>query len=32
MRRTVDWFLDNADWCRRVTDGSYLGERLGAAG
>ena len=32
MRRTVDWYLDHPDWCRRVTDGSYLGERLGAAG
>jgi dTDP-glucose 4,6-dehydratase len=32
LRRTVDWYLDNPTWCRRVTDGSYLGERLGAAG
>ncbi|SDX07939.1 dTDP-glucose 4,6-dehydratase [Thiocapsa roseopersicina] len=32
MRLTVDWYLDHPDWCRRVTDGSYLGERLGAAG
>ncbi len=31
LRRTVDWYLDHADWCRRVTDGSYRGERLGAA-
>jgi dTDP-glucose 4,6-dehydratase len=29
MRRTVQWYLDHADWCRRVTDGSYRGERLG---
>ncbi len=31
MRRTVDWYLDHPQWCQRVTDGSYLGERLGAA-
>ena len=30
MRRTVSWYLENPDWCRRVTDGSYRGERLGA--
>lgn len=30
MRRTVAWYLNNPDWCQRVTDGSYLGERLGA--
>lgn len=30
MRRTVRWYLDNAHWCQRVTDGSYRGERLGA--
>lgn len=31
MRRTVRWYLDNPEWCQRVTDGSYRGERLGAA-
>jgi dTDP-glucose 4,6-dehydratase len=31
LRQTVAWYLDNPDWCRRVTDGSYRGERLGAA-
>jgi dTDP-glucose 4,6-dehydratase len=31
LRRTVQWYLDNPQWCRRVTDGSYRGERLGAA-
>jgi dTDP-glucose 4,6-dehydratase len=31
LRRTVAWYLENGDWCRRVTDGSYLGQRLGAA-
>ncbi len=30
MRRTVGWYLENSAWCRRVTDGSYRGERLGA--
>jgi dTDP-glucose 4,6-dehydratase len=31
LRRTVAWYLDNADWCARVTDGSYVGQRLGNA-
>lgn len=31
LRRTLKWYLDNAEWCARVTDGSYLGQRLGAA-
>ena len=29
LARTVRWYLDNPDWCRRVLDGSYRGERLG---
>jgi dTDP-glucose 4,6-dehydratase len=29
LRKTVQWYLDNLDWCRRVQDGSYRGERLG---
>ncbi len=29
LRKTVRWYLDNLDWCRRVQDGSYRGERLG---
>ncbi|HWG10388.1 MAG TPA: dTDP-glucose 4,6-dehydratase [Rhodanobacteraceae bacterium] len=32
IARTVDWYLDNQDWVRRVLDGSYRMERLGAAG
>ena len=27
--KTVQWYLDNLDWCRRVQDGSYQRERLG---
>lgn len=27
--KTVDWYLANAVWCKRVTDGSYRRERLG---
>lgn len=27
--KTVEWYLQNNDWCKRVTDGSYRGERLG---
>ncbi|WP_201555155.1 dTDP-glucose 4,6-dehydratase [Psychrobacter sp. 72-O-c] len=30
IRKTVEWYLDNLDWCRRVQNGSYQGERLGA--
>ncbi|WP_282344578.1 dTDP-glucose 4,6-dehydratase [Pseudomonas sp. PS02288] len=30
LRKTVQWYLDNLDWCRRVQDGSYQRERLGA--
>ncbi|CAB3664801.1 dTDP-glucose 4,6-dehydratase [Achromobacter aegrifaciens] len=29
IRKTVRWYLDNQDWCRRVQDGSYQRERLG---
>jgi len=31
LRRTVAWYLDHAEWCQRVQDGSYRGERLGLA-
>ncbi|MEN6566459.1 MAG: dTDP-glucose 4,6-dehydratase [Veillonellales bacterium] len=27
--KTVEWYLANREWCRRVTDGSYRRERLG---
>ncbi|WPP47385.1 dTDP-glucose 4,6-dehydratase [Pseudomonas sp. AN-1] len=30
IRKTVEWYLNNQDWCRRVQDGSYQRERLGA--
>jgi dTDP-glucose 4,6-dehydratase len=30
IRKTVDWYLNNLEWCRRVLDGSYQRERLGA--
>lgn len=29
LRKTVRWYLDNLEWCRRVQDASYRGERLG---
>jgi len=29
MRKTVEWYLSNDDWCQRVKDGSYQGQRLG---
>lgn len=27
--KTVEWYLNNLQWCRRVQDGSYQRERLG---
>lgn len=29
LEQTVDWYLANEDWVKRVRDGSYHGERLG---
>ncbi|HRP69109.1 MAG TPA: dTDP-glucose 4,6-dehydratase [Turneriella sp.] len=29
LKKTVEWYLANAEWCRRVQDGSYQRERLG---
>ncbi|MEJ5863416.1 dTDP-glucose 4,6-dehydratase [Pseudomonas farsensis] len=29
LRKTVQWYLANLDWCKNVQDGSYQGERLG---
>lgn len=29
LRKTVQWYLENLDWCRHVQDGSYRRERLG---
>lgn len=29
MARTVDWYLDNQTWVKRVLDGSYRMQRLG---
>lgn len=31
IRKTVQWYLDNLDWCQRVQDGSYQRQRLGVA-
>ena len=30
LARTVDWYLDNQAWVRRVLDGSYRMQRLGS--
>jgi dTDP-glucose 4,6-dehydratase len=32
LRKTVEWYLDNETWWRRVLSGDYRGERLGLAG
>jgi len=29
LRKTVQWYLDNHEWCRHVQDGTYQRERLG---
>ena len=29
LRKTVQWYLHNLEWCRNVQDGSYQRERLG---
>ena len=29
IRKTVIWYLEHQDWCRRVQDGSYQRQRLG---
>lgn len=29
LKKTVQWYLDNQEWCARVQDGSYQRERLG---
>jgi dTDP-glucose 4,6-dehydratase len=29
LRKTVEWYLNNREWCNRVQDGSYQRERLG---
>ncbi|WP_038246585.1 dTDP-glucose 4,6-dehydratase [Ghiorsea bivora] len=29
LRKTVEWYLSNKQWCQHVQDGSYQGERLG---
>ena len=29
IKRTVEWYLANPEWCEHVQDGSYQRERLG---
>ena len=29
MQKTIQWYLDNKEWCQHVQDGSYQGGRLG---
>ncbi|PCJ49769.1 MAG: dTDP-glucose 4,6-dehydratase [Gammaproteobacteria bacterium] len=29
IKKTVEWYLNNLDWCHNVQDGSYQRERLG---
>ena len=27
--KTIQWYLNHLDWCKRIQDGSYQRERLG---
>ena len=29
LRKTIQWYLNNLDWCQRVQDGTYQRSRLG---
>src|SRR5262245_45929931 len=29
IAKTIDWYLENGEWCRRVLEGKYSRERLG---
>ena len=29
LRKTVEWYLSNAEWWQAVRSGAYRGERLG---
>lgn len=29
LKKTIQWYLENSEWCQRVQDGSYQRERLG---
>jgi len=31
LTKTVSWYLNNLEWCRRVQEGNYERERLGSA-
>lgn len=31
MRKTVEWYLSNLEWCKHVQDGSYQRQRLGVS-
>jgi dTDP-glucose 4,6-dehydratase len=31
LRKTVEWYLNNSEWCQHVQDGSYQRQRLGIA-
>jgi dTDP-glucose 4,6-dehydratase len=29
LKKTIEWYLANQEWCKHVQDGTYQGERLG---
>jgi dTDP-glucose 4,6-dehydratase len=30
LKKTIEWYLSNSSWCKRVQDGAYQRERLGS--
>ena len=32
LAQTVDWYLENLDWCNEIRSNRYTGRRLGTAG
>jgi dTDP-glucose 4,6-dehydratase len=30
IKKTIEWYLANLEWCKHVQDGSYQRERLGS--
>jgi len=29
LEKTIDWYLDNTEWCDNITSGNYQRDRLG---
>ena len=31
LRKTIDWYLNNSGWLKRIMSGEYQGQRLGVS-